>query len=63
METPLGTVLEFYFKDDLVRGVVLTDGLIGTFCSAHDLQANICFLYHLIGNGTGEWKVPVGGMG
>ena len=20
-------------------------------------------LYHLMGNGTGEWKVPVGGMG
>ena len=27
------------------------------------MQANICFLYHLIGNGTGEWKVPQGGMG
>jgi phytoene dehydrogenase-like protein len=27
------------------------------------MQANICFLYHLIGNGTGEWKVPRGGMG
>src|SRR5206468_2807928 len=24
---------------------------------------NRCFLYHLIGNKTGEWKVPVGGMG
>ncbi len=24
---------------------------------------NRCFLYHLIGNGTGEWRVPVGGMG
>jgi phytoene dehydrogenase-like protein len=46
-----------------VQGVVLTDALIGTFASAFDLQANICFLYHLIGNGTGEWKVPKGGMG
>jgi phytoene dehydrogenase-like protein len=27
------------------------------------MQTNICFLYHLIGNGTGEWKVPQGGMG
>ena len=24
---------------------------------------NRCFLYHLIGNGSGEWRVPVGGMG
>jgi phytoene dehydrogenase-like protein len=24
---------------------------------------NRCFIYHLIGNKTGEWKVPVGGMG
>ncbi|HWH92002.1 MAG TPA: FAD-dependent oxidoreductase, partial [Candidatus Binatia bacterium] len=22
-----------------------------------------CFIYHLVGNKTGEWKVPVGGMG
>ena len=31
----------------------------------HDpsLVQNRCFLYHLIGNGTGEWRVPVGGMG
>ena len=28
-----------------------------------DLQQNICFLYHLIGGGTGDWDVPVGGMG
>ena len=27
------------------------------------LLQNRCFLYHLIGNKTGEWKVPVGGMG
>jgi phytoene dehydrogenase-like protein len=27
------------------------------------LIQNRCFLYHLIGNGTGEWRVPVGGMG
>ena len=39
------------------------DGLIGTFSDTNNLAANICFLYHLIGNGTGDWKVPVGGMG
>ena len=63
MERPIGEVIKERFKDDLVRGVVLTDALIGTFSSAFEMQANICFLYHLIGNGTGEWKVPCGGMG
>ena len=62
---PLGEVVEQTFADDTVRGVVLTDALIGTFSEAHDpsLLQNRCFLYHLIGNGTGEWRVPVGGMG
>ena len=62
---PLGAALEDAFADDTVRGVVLTDALIGTFAAAHDptLRQNRCFLYHLIGNGTGEWRVPVGGMG
>ena len=62
---PLGQAIEARFADDTVRGVVGTDGLIGTFASLHDpsLIQNRCFLYHLIGNGTGEWRVPVGGMG
>ena len=63
IEKPIGEVIQRYFSDDLVQGVVLTDALIGTFASAFELQANICFLYHLMGNGTGEWKVPKGGMG
>ena len=63
IEQPLGKVLDERFKDDLVKGVILTDGLIGTFSSAYEMQTNICFLYHLIGNGSGEWKVPKGGMG
>ncbi|MEU6060822.1 NAD(P)/FAD-dependent oxidoreductase [Streptomyces sp. NPDC047097] len=64
-EEPLGVTLEAHFADDLVRGVVLTDGLIGTFADAHDpsLAQNRCFLYHVIGGGTGDWDVPVGGMG
>ena len=62
-ETPLGEAIERRFSNDLIRGVVLTDGLIGTFASAHSFSANKCFVYHLIGNGTGEWKVPLGGMG
>lgn len=65
VERPLGEVLERTFRNDVVRGIVLTDGLIGTFADAHDasLHQNICFLYHVIGNGTGDWDVPVGGMG
>ena len=63
IENSLGQTLDKYFSDDLIKGVVLTDGLIGTFSSAYEIQSNICFLYHLIGNGTGEWKVPKGGMG
>ncbi|WP_130799387.1 phytoene desaturase family protein, partial [Streptomyces otsuchiensis] len=64
-ERPLGEAVEDAFDDDLVRGVVLTDGLIGTFASAHDpsLRQNACFLYHVVGGGTGDWDVPVGGMG
>ena len=44
---------------------MLTDALIGTFADAGDadLRANRCFLYHVIGGGTGDWVVPVGGMG
>ena len=63
VERPLGEALEELFADDVVRGVVATDGLIGTHASLHDLKANRCFLYHVIGNGSGEWQVPVGGMG
>jgi phytoene dehydrogenase-like protein len=65
MEEPLGIAIERRFADDVVRGVVATDALIGTFASMHDasLIQNRCFLYHLVGNGTGEWRVPVGGMG
>ncbi|MFR9799207.1 phytoene desaturase family protein [Streptomyces sp. MS06] len=64
-EEPIGAAIEERFADDLVRGVVLTDALIGTFADAHDpsLRQNRCFLYHVIGGGTGAWDVPVGGMG
>lgn len=63
IERPIGEAIERRFKSDLVRGVVLTDGLIGTFADAHDFAANRCFLYHVVGNSTGEWRVPKGGMG
>ena len=65
VEEPLGSAIERYLRNDLVRGLVFTDAKIGVFTFPHDpsLVQNRCFLYHLIGNKTGEWKVPVGGMG
>ena len=64
-ETPLAVTVGEALADDLLRGVVLTDGLIGTFAAADDpqLRQNRCFLYHVIGGGTGDWDVPIGGMG
>jgi phytoene dehydrogenase-like protein len=65
VERPLAEELLPALADDLLAGVVATDALIGTFASLTDadLLANRCFLYHVIGRGTGEWLVPVGGMG
>jgi phytoene dehydrogenase-like protein len=65
IERPVGEAIAAQFGNDLVRGVVLTDALIGTFAPNIDesLAGNRCFLYHVIGNGTGDWDVPVGGMG
>jgi len=64
-EQPLAAAIERAFSDDLIAGVVLTDALIGTFAAAADreLRQNRCFLYHVIGGCTGEWRVPLGGMG
>src|SRR5437667_12716355 len=64
-EEPLGLAIERYLQNDLVRGLAMTDAKVGLFTQPHDpsLVQNRCFLYHLIGNKTGEWKVPVGGMG
>jgi phytoene dehydrogenase-like protein len=65
VQQPISEVIERTFADDLVRGVVSTDAVIGTFTTPDDpsLDANRLFLHHVIGNGTGEWRVPVGGMG
>ncbi|WP_345800139.1 NAD(P)/FAD-dependent oxidoreductase [Microbacterium sp. AZCO] len=62
---PLGRLLRASLDSDLARGIALTDALIGTFSHADDesLRQNRCFLYHVIGGGTGDWDVPVGGMG
>jgi phytoene dehydrogenase-like protein len=62
-EEPLGRAIERHLQNDLLRGLVFTDAKIGVFTHPHDetLLQNRCFLYHLIGNKRGEWKVPVGG--
>jgi phytoene dehydrogenase-like protein len=62
---PIGHAISEAVSNDLVRGVVATDALIGTFAGVDDqsLLQNVCFLYHLLGGGTGEWDVPIGGMG
>ncbi|PYI65209.1 hypothetical protein CVV68_19015 [Arthrobacter livingstonensis] len=65
IEQPVGRSVTARFSNDVVRGVVATDALIGTFTSLDDpsLAANRCFLYHVIGNETGDWDIPIGGMG
>lgn len=65
VEEPIGHAITAVLDNDLVRGVVATDALIGTFVPLDDpsLQQNVCFLYHLLGGGVGDWHVPVGGTG
>ena len=65
LERPLADVVADHLDSDVARGIALTDGLIGTSADVHaaDGLAGRCFLYHLVGNGTGLWRVPVGGMG
>ncbi|BBX46314.1 NAD(P)/FAD-dependent oxidoreductase [Mycobacterium cookii] len=65
VERPIGEAITATLGNDLVRGVVATDALIGTFARLDDpsLEQNVCFLYHLLGGGVGDWHVPVGGMG
>ncbi len=64
VEEPLGRVIERYTDNDILRGLLMTDGKIGVFTNPDDptLLQNRCFLYHVIGGGNGEWRVPVGGM-
>ncbi len=65
VEKPISTFIEDHIEDDVLRGVVLTDAKIGVFADANheSLLQNRTYLYHVVGNKTGEWRVPVGGMG
>jgi phytoene dehydrogenase-like protein len=61
VEEPIGIAIREAARDDLARGVIATDALIGTFARLDDssLRQNACFLYHVFR----DWDVPVGGMG
>ncbi|MPR33544.1 phytoene desaturase family protein [Salmonirosea aquatica] len=65
VEKPIGHFLERHIQSDVLRGVLMTDAKIGAYTSAYDksLLQNRTFIYHIIGNKTGEWRVPEGGMG
>jgi phytoene dehydrogenase-like protein len=65
VERPLGEAVERYVQNDLVRGLIFTDAKIGLLTHPYDstLLQNRCFILHVIGRETGEWLVPVGGMG
>lgn len=61
VDEPIGHAITSAVGNDVVRGVMATDALIGTFAALEEpsLRQNVCFLYHLLG----DWDVPVGGMG
>lgn len=65
VERPLADLIERHLQNDVVRGKVMTDAKIGLMTTSSDetLLQNRCFILHVIGQGTGEWQVPVGGMG
>ena len=65
IDEPIGRAITDAVGNDLVRGVIATDALISTFARLDEpsLAQNVCFLYHVLGGGTGDWDVPIGGMG
>ncbi|WP_337044493.1 phytoene desaturase family protein [Emticicia sp. 17c] len=65
VEEPIGKLIESHVQSDILRGVLLTDAKIGSYTHAYDtaLLQNKTFIYHVVGNKTGEWRVPQGGMG
>jgi len=65
VERPIGELIERHVESDLLRGILFTDAKIGAFTHAHDpsLLQNRTYIYHVIGNQTGDWLVPRGGMG
>ncbi|SOE21469.1 Phytoene dehydrogenase-related protein [Spirosomataceae bacterium TFI 002] len=64
VDQPISQIIEDHLSSDILKGVVLTDAKIGALTYADDvsLLQNRVFIYHIIGNATGEWRVPKGGM-
>jgi len=62
---PLSTSVNRTFEDDNVRGIVLTDALIGTQGLGPRSDAHSEPAPPVPGDGQrpGEWHVPIGGMG
>ncbi len=65
IEQPFGVGLENILHDDIVRGLVFTNANIGVLTHPHDptLLQNRTHIYHIVGQGTGEWRIVTGGMG
>lgn len=65
IEQPFGVGLESILHDDIVRGLVFTNANIGVLTHPHDpsLLQNRTHIYHIVGQGTGEWRIVTGGMG
>lgn len=65
VEEPLGDALERLVDHDVLRGIIFSDAKIGVPTWPHDpsLLQNRTYLLHVVGRGTGEWRVPGGGMG
>ena len=63
IDEPIGHAIAEAVRNDLVRGVIATDALIGTFARLDDqsLRQNICFLYHVLGGGIGDCTCPSAG--
>lgn len=65
VEEPIGVGVERILHDDIVRGLVFTNANIGVLTHPHDptLLQNRTHVYHIVGQGTGEWRIVTGGMG
>ena len=61
----VGSAITEAVSSDLVRGVLATDALIGTFSRLDDpsLRQNVCFPLSPARRRHREWDVPIGGMG
>ena len=55
--------LDWYFENELLKGYLASSGTIGSKVGPRSQGSGLVLLYHVIGGGTGDWDVPIGGMG